>query len=185
MTKREKEHVKQNICTDMPQHAKPGLVLTYDPLSFLASVAVGHIGLVTNLFQFDLVVHSGSRQDKVLMEEPDPVVTLQTALGCRDTAQQGHQHQQHLLSAPTVGSCYFAVSSETQLLLSLLLMTTIYCYCNHYYHIYSCFYGYLYYCCYHCYHKCCNVTLNTISRQLCTDRPGNWNQGKRVSFGTL
>lgn len=80
-----------------------GLVLTYDPSSLLASVPVGHIGIVTNLFQFNLVVYRGSRQDKVFMKEPDPAVTLQTALCCRDTAEQGYQYQQHLPSAPTAG----------------------------------------------------------------------------------
>lgn len=67
--------------------------LTNYSLSFPAGLFVGHVGVVTNLFHFNLVPYGGSRQDKILMKEPDSVVTLQTGFDRRDTAEQVHQHQ--------------------------------------------------------------------------------------------
>lgn len=80
--------------------AKPGLNLTNDSHSLPAGHSVGAVGMCTYLFHVNLADNSGSLQEIAIVPEPDPAVTLQTGLGCRDAAEQGHQHQQHLASAP-------------------------------------------------------------------------------------
>lgn len=75
---------------------------TNDTLPHPAGLFVVLIGLVANTFQFNLVLHSGSGQDVVFMQEPDPAVTLQTGLSCRDGPEQEHRHPQHPPSEPQV-----------------------------------------------------------------------------------
>jgi len=77
---------------------KTRLKPTNDPLSLLAGLSVGHIGMVTNHFHFNLINHNGGSQYEVLMQEPDGAVTLQAGPCCWDTAEQGHQDQLHLPS---------------------------------------------------------------------------------------
>jgi len=115
-----------------------GSQLTDDSPSLPAGLLVGHISMVADLFQFDLVVHGGSGQGEVLEQEPDLAVTLQTGLGCRDTAEQGHQQQQHptpaqrpaprLLKAPGTESSNIVTPTNI----------TFTFYCEPHHHSYSC-----------------------------------------------
>lgn len=59
--------ILQNNNKNKTQGRRIELDLTNDPLSFPAGLSVGHIGMVTYLFHFYLVVHCRSRQDEVLM----------------------------------------------------------------------------------------------------------------------
>lgn len=71
------------------------LGLTDYPLSLHTGVFVGGVGMVTDLFQFNLVSYGGRRQDEVVVQVPDPPVTLQAAFDSRDAAEQVEKPQHH------------------------------------------------------------------------------------------
>lgn len=74
--------------------------LTNDSLTIPTCFYICHVGMVANFLQLNLVIHSGSRKDEVVMHVPDGVVTLQTAPSSNDPVDQGNQNQQHLSEAP-------------------------------------------------------------------------------------
>lgn len=79
------------------------LGLTDYPLSLQTGVFVGGVGMVTDLFQFNLVSYGGGRQDEVVVQVPDPPVTLQAAFDSRDTAEQEEKPQHLFCCAPGPG----------------------------------------------------------------------------------
>lgn len=90
------------------------LGLTDDPLSLQTGVFVGGVGMVTDLFQFNLVSYGGGRQDKVLVQVPDPTVTLQAAFDSRDTAEQVAKPQHLFGCAPGPGVTLGETKNKSQ-----------------------------------------------------------------------
>lgn len=70
-------------------------LLTDYSRALLTDIAVGGVGMVTDPFQLDLVSYGWGRQDKVLVQPPDPAITLQTGFNSRDTAEQVQKHQHY------------------------------------------------------------------------------------------
>lgn len=75
--------------------AEPKSGLTDYSLALPTGILVGGVGMITDLFQFNLVCNGRGGQDKVLVQVPDPAVTLQTGFDSRDTAEQVQKHQHH------------------------------------------------------------------------------------------
>lgn len=73
---------------------KPKCGLTDYSLALLTGIFVGAVGMVTDLFQFNLVSYGWGGQDKVLVHAPDSAITLQTGFDSRDTAEEV-QKQHH------------------------------------------------------------------------------------------
>lgn len=61
----------------------------------LTSIFVGGVGMVTDLFQFNLVSYGWGGQDKALVHAPDLGFTLQTGFDSRDTGEHEQKHQHH------------------------------------------------------------------------------------------
>lgn len=57
--------------------------------------------MVADLFQFNLVSYGGGRQEEVVVQPPDPTVTLQAAFDSRDAAEQ-EAKPQHLFCCARV-----------------------------------------------------------------------------------
>ena len=71
-------------------------VLTNDTTVCLASLPVGDIGVVPDHREGNLLLHAGSRQEEVLVQESGLAVTLQTGPPSRHATQGQQANHQEL-----------------------------------------------------------------------------------------